>query len=254
MANGDLAAAKGMAVVSGDADRRMGYDEINLTRDYVAMEIDNRNAADATKAAATHKHVSADITDAAGAPTPYTLMKRDASGRSSIATPTSGEHVVNKSYCDGNAGGSSLANGPTSTAYSRNATGSGWYEVWMNSSNQFMRNTSSKRYKEAIEALGVVGLAEVLALEVVTYHRKGQPAGTRELGLIAEHAVDVPHLVSWDVPRDKRGEPIPGKPARPEAIRYGTVLPVYLLAIVQQQQQQLEALAARVAALEGRGQ
>ncbi|QDZ14758.1 tail fiber domain-containing protein [Humibacter ginsenosidimutans] len=36
MAHGDAAAADGMAVVSGTADRRQGYDEINLTRDYVA--------------------------------------------------------------------------------------------------------------------------------------------------------------------------------------------------------------------------
>lgn len=37
MANGDAAAAAGMDVVAGTADRRMGYDEINKTRDYIAQ-------------------------------------------------------------------------------------------------------------------------------------------------------------------------------------------------------------------------
>lgn len=36
MANGDAAAAAGMDVVSGTADRRQGYDEVNKTRDYIA--------------------------------------------------------------------------------------------------------------------------------------------------------------------------------------------------------------------------
>lgn len=36
MANGDAAAAAGMDVVPGTADRRQGYDEINKTRDYIA--------------------------------------------------------------------------------------------------------------------------------------------------------------------------------------------------------------------------
>ena len=49
MANGDAAAAKGMDTVAGTDDRRMGYDEDNKTRDYIAAEIDNRVAADALK-------------------------------------------------------------------------------------------------------------------------------------------------------------------------------------------------------------
>lgn len=37
MPNGDAAAAAGMDVVSGTADRRNGYDEDNKTRDYIAQ-------------------------------------------------------------------------------------------------------------------------------------------------------------------------------------------------------------------------
>jgi len=36
MANGDNAAAAGMDIVPGTAQVRLGYDEINKTRDYVA--------------------------------------------------------------------------------------------------------------------------------------------------------------------------------------------------------------------------
>jgi hypothetical protein len=36
MANGDAAAAAGMDVVPGTAKVRLGYDEINKSRDYVA--------------------------------------------------------------------------------------------------------------------------------------------------------------------------------------------------------------------------
>ena len=36
MANGDTAAAAGMAVVPSTAQRSLGYDEINKSRDYVA--------------------------------------------------------------------------------------------------------------------------------------------------------------------------------------------------------------------------
>lgn len=36
MANGDAAIAAGMSVVLPTDDRRDGYDEINLTRDYIA--------------------------------------------------------------------------------------------------------------------------------------------------------------------------------------------------------------------------
>jgi len=37
MANGDAAAAAGMAVVSGTAQVKLGYDEINKSRDYIAQ-------------------------------------------------------------------------------------------------------------------------------------------------------------------------------------------------------------------------
>jgi hypothetical protein len=113
-----------------------------------------------------------------------------------------------------------------------------------------MRNTSSRRYKEAIKPLDVAHAHRVLGLEPVTYHRKGQPADTREVGLIAEQCVDVPGLVAFDYPRDRNGDVKPGTALRPEAVRYETVLPVYLLALLQEQQRELIELRDRVEALE----
>ncbi len=43
MANGDAAAAAGMDIVAGTAPRRLGYDEINKSRDYIANRA-KRNA------------------------------------------------------------------------------------------------------------------------------------------------------------------------------------------------------------------
>lgn len=242
MANGDEAAAEGMAVVSGDADRRMGYDEINLTRDYVAREINLRELGDANRAPKVHQHDAADVNTGvlATGRIPDLSASKITSGTLSNSRLGSdlGDRAIDR------------ANGPTYEAYNRNAAGSGWYAVYMNSSYQFMRNTSSRRYKEDVQDLDPIHARRVLDLQPRTYHRKGQPPGSREVGLIAEECVDVPGLVTWDVPRRMDGQPVKGANPRPEAVRYETVLPVYLLAVIQGQARELADLRARVEALE----
>lgn len=229
MANGDIAAAAGLAVVAGTADRRMGYDEINKTRDYVANEMAARTSGLAAKANSSHTHAAGDVTSGTFSTSriPDLSAAKITSGTLSAARlPSTLE-----------------ANGPNDSAYARTATGSGWFAVWMNSSNQFMRNTSSCRYKEDIEPADL-DVAAILNLEPVTYHRIGQDPGTRELGLIAERCVGVPHLVSWDVPRTKSGKPRRGAKARPEGVRYETVLPVMLLAVARHQAERIAELEA----------
>lgn len=138
--------------------------------------------------------------------------------------------------------------GPTSNAYNRNA-GNNRFAVYMDDALEWGRNVSSLRYKDAVEPADV-DVAAVLALEPVTYHRKADPADVRDLGLIAEDCVDVPHLVAYDVERDEDGQPVPGAEPRPEAVRYETALPVLLLAVVKEQAAQIAALSARLDALE----
>lgn len=237
MANGDAAALKGMDVVSGTADRRLGYDEINKTRDYVAAEIDARTSGLAGKAASSHNHAAGDITSG--------TLSTSRIPNLSATKITSGTLDADRLP------GDVKADGPTYTAYTRAPTGSGWFAVYMNSDYEFMRNTSSERYKESIEPLEL-DLAAVLGLEPVTYHRIGQPKGTREVGLIAERCVDVPGLVSWDYPRDDAGELDLAAEPVPEAVRYETVLPVYLLAVVKAQAAELARLGAIVDELKAR--
>lgn len=263
MANGDAAAAAGLPTVPSTADRRNGYDEINLTRDLLVTrvfgtaQIPNLNASkitagvlstaripdlDASKITSGKLDLSRlDATSSSGAGNELQLVVRDASGYFGVKPPTSASHPATKDYVD-NAG--AKADGPTATAYARAATGSGWYSVYMNSALQFMRNTSSRRYKDDVQDASL-DLEAILRLRPVTYHRKGQPAGTRELGLIAEEVAEtVPHLTTWDVPRKADGTPRKGGKPRPEAVRYEQVLPVMLLAVVQDQARRLAALEA----------
>lgn len=89
------------------------------------------------------------------------------------------------------------ADGPTSAAYSRSATGSSWYAVWMNSSLQFMRNTSSARYKKNIKDWAPAAEA-VLNLRPVIYDRRGAEAPTGEVGFIAEEVLlQIPEAVVY---------------------------------------------------------
>lgn len=66
MANGDAAAAAGMDVVPGTADLRMGYDEINKTRDYIAQD----------KSTGTRRadQITSGVFDPARVPVPKTVV------------------------------------------------------------------------------------------------------------------------------------------------------------------------------------
>lgn len=123
------------------------------------------------------------------------------------------------------------ADGPSSDAYTRNAVGSGWYAVWMNSSYQFMRNTSSIKYKTNVEDWDKA--EAVFALRPVVFDRIDNPDQKGEVGFIAEEVAEV----------------------LPEAIQYfeGEIDGIYdrpliaaLVAAVQLQQKQIAALEARL--------
>jgi len=264
MANGDAAAAQGWPLVAGTADRRNGWDEINLSRDLTANTKTGLEASLAGKAPTTHNHSAGQITsgvlavaripdlDAAkiatgtlsnarttgtASNTPNTLIARNADGVASVSDPTAASHIATRGWVQaqlGSAGGG--ADGPTSAAYSRNATGSGWYQVWMNSSLQFMRNTSSKRFKKAIKALPAA-LPAVLQLRAVTYQLKDPSNTDRHIGMIAEEVAELfPEVVSWE-------------DGKPYGINYDQLV-VPALKAIQEQQALIEALTARVAALE----
>lgn len=202
MANGDDALAAGFDVVHPTDDRRMGYDEINKSRDYTAQLKD----VVATSPPNPHTHSAADI-------------DRGTLSSARLPNDVSADKV-------------------TAAAYARSSSGPAtWFSMWANGDFQLMRNTSSRRYKTQIRDADIEeGVAALLERKVRarTYHRRGTRRGARELGLIAEETVAVPHLTSWDQLRGKNGEVInPDSEWIPEAVRYEQVLPVYLLEIVQ---------------------
>jgi hypothetical protein len=84
----------------------------------------------------------------------------------------------------------------SSEGYSRSATGSSWYAVWMNSARQFMRNTSSIRYKENVRSWDC-GDA-VLNLRPVIFDRKGEETPNGEVGFIAEEVFEhIPESIQY---------------------------------------------------------
>lgn len=219
MAIGDDAAAAGFDLVAGTDDRRNGWQEINQTRDYVAQTKTWATTQLAGKSASTHTHDDRYYTEA------------------EVNSLISGINLSGKADAYGATNAVRLAEGPTSASYGRTATGSSWFAVWMNSSLQFMRNTSSKRYKKSIKTM-TGNLNKVVQLRPVTYEARDETVTGTHIGLIAEEVYEVfPEIV----PLDEKG--------RPEAVNY-EFLVAPLIGAIKEQQAQIEALEARITSLE----
>lgn len=230
MANGDIAAAAGYPVVAATADARLGYDEINLTRDQLATHI------------TTGGHAWAAIT---GKPSVYTQAQCDSGFVQNGGTggamrlDWNGSRVTVRigvtdlgSLAWSTEAGSSAADAVTSAAYSR-TVGSSNYAMWMGGDRLIGRNVSARKYKTDIEP-HAIDPAAVLALEPVSYRLKAHPDNPiREFGLIADDVAEaLPEIVTR-----YEGEI--------DGLRYD-LLAVALLAVVKDQQARIEALEARI--------
>ena len=278
MAVGDAAAALGWSLVAGTEDIRNGWVEDNRSRDYAAGVKTEHDTALAGKAPTSHNHSAAQITsgvlaaaripdlDAAKIATgtlnnsrttatasnvANAIIARNADGVASVSDPTASSHIANRGWVLAQLGGGG-ADGPSSAAYNRNATGSGFYQVWMNSSLQFMRNTSSKRFKKNVRNLGPA-LSQLLQLRAVTYRLRDPSNTDTHVGMIAEEVAELfPMVVSYE--DDDEGHP------QPYGINYDQLVVPAIKAIQEQQalierlQAQVTDLTAQVVALAGEHQ
>jgi hypothetical protein len=119
-----------------------------------------------------------------------------------------------------------------------NSTTASAANVFINSSAQLQRSTSSLRYKENVQD-ATHGLSEVLKLRSVTYNGKND--GDKVFGGFIAEEVDTAGLNEFVV-YDEDG--------KPDALHYGNMVALMAKAI-QEQQAIIEQLKADVAALKG---
>lgn len=212
MANGDAAAAAGMDVVPGTADRRTGYDEINKTRDYVAdvkttwrppaNRIEGLRASAVPSGPEGASTVQGDLDYLSlNKPNKSEVWTRDQTySRSQIDAGFDARDTAigGKANAYGDPANVRHAEGPTGGAYARQAGGDR-YAVWMDGTLTFGRATSSERYKDDIRPWDI-DPAAVLAIEPVGFHRHIDPEDVRDHGAIAEQldALGLSELVYYD--------------------------------------------------------
>ena len=159
-------------------------------------------------------------------------MRIDSNGNVGIGTtPSTKLHVV---------GGFNATASVQSLGVYNNTTGTGANLV-VDSAGGFARSTSSMRYKNTIND-ATHGLTELLTLRPVTYKHTND-GDTIYGGLIAEevHTAGLTEFVQYS--QDDNGDD------QPEALYYGNMVSLCIKAI-QEQQETITALEARIAALE----
>ena len=266
MANGDDAVAAGMSAVPSTADRRLGYDEINKTRDYIAQRTSTvqpvaKGGTGATTPAAARTNLglgTAATADGTWADIAGTVVQRGTDGRFLIPDPTSGKHAATKDYADATAStaASSAAGGRVDwgsfnavragnlAAAVYNRTLGGAYRVcYVNTDGTLGWVSSSRRHKKNIEAASV-DVDAVLAMRLVTFLYKVEVdtgrLGELQHGLIAEDLDDLG--LDWLVDYGTDGSP--------EGVRYDR-LALALLPVIQRQEARLTAIEAHLDALGG---
>ena len=243
MANGDDAAAAGMDVVAGTADRRQGYDEINKTRDYIAQRTsavqpvakggtgatnaaDARTNLDAAKTAHTHR--IDDVYTSDGTQKYGTALQAQLSAMQSSLEVQIGSKVSN---------GANVTFGDIYTPAGRsNPVSVGWVSAALGGDGRLGASPSAARFKQDITPR-TYSLDDIDRITIVTYRlieaveQLGDDARV-EVGVIAEQLVEAgfPEFVVF------------GDDGQPFTVEYGRMVTVALSGIQALHAQQQDIL------------
>jgi len=138
-----------------------------------------------------------------------------------------------------------------------NTTGGDAPNVVVNSAGTTYRSTSSAKYKTDIETLQDQYADAVLGFRPVWYRSKCEIDNPEwsYWGFIAEEVAEIdPRLVSWkttETSYDEQGAVVqtPLETPEPEGVQYDRFVP-HLLNLIKRQKEQIEAMEARLSALE----
>jgi len=270
MANGDDAAAAGLATVPGTADRRNGYDEINKTRDYIARhQTSGTHPASAITSgtlpverggtgggtAATARAALGVV--ASNVPTAGSNVQADidalAASRNGQATQIADLYgQVGSKATNGTTWTGSLdTDGSVRSLYSRNnSVTTGYVGAYLDYRGVLGPPSSTRASKQnitpatfTIEQLRAIEPVMFRYIEAVEIEEQGGPAAQHMLGVIAD---DLHELGLWQFVRyDGRGE---------DAVPAGVHMELFGLAgvaLAQQALNNLDSIKARLSALEG---
>lgn len=229
MANGDAAAAAGYDLVPATADKRMGYDEINKTRDYIAQfktsgtipfsRVTNRTAAQISTATASNVQADLDF-----------LGDRIDAADAAVAGKAS------------QTGLDSVYLGSMSPAIYARILTTNYRSAYINDAGVLGHVPSSRRFKQNMEPAAIdTATLRAIALKWWRYRREAQNGNDEvHLGPIAEELHDLGlHFV---VIYDDEG--------RPFSIDRDEFAHLALM-LAQQAWDALDDLTVRVARLEG---
>jgi hypothetical protein len=204
MANGDAAAAAGLAVVAGTMDLRNGYDEINATRDMVANDktVGTRRADQISTGVFSADRLP-DIPESKVAAAALSRRVQSGSGQfywdgaAWIANAIVG--MIGASIS-----GAAFISSSITNPWSRANGISGGLGLYVRADGVIGVSSSSRRFKKEIKAWTPDEQA-VLAMEVVQFrwksdHWTGTGPSPVEVGLIAEdlHDLGLTWLVFYD--------------------------------------------------------
>lgn len=247
MANGDAAVAAGMDIVPATADRRMGYDELNKTRDYIAQRTNavtpvEKGGTGATTPAGARANLN--LGTAAVRPESYfaralsnlvglrwtgdrlrmvidnTVEVGDVATTGDINTLT----VNKRDVGDGSFPATTPVLAPH--AYNNPVTVGTYYALYVQPDGRLGRTPSAAKYKHDIEDYD----GSVIGIRPVLYVLNDDPDETVRVGVIADQADAIEPLL---VQRGADGEV--------EGFSY-ELLAVALLRDVQRLAQRVEAL------------